>query len=136
MAKYNPEIVKQICAELEEGMTQKDTANLCGIDEATFYRWLNSKRKFRKSVQLAESNYIKKHTQILNVKSAREPTGARALDILARRRPNEWGDKTKIQIGGDKENPLEVKQTLDDTQKSIISTSVTEAVKKAFGSTK
>ena len=33
---------------------------------------------------------------------------------------------------GDKENPLEVKTTMDDSQKSIISEAVTEAVKKAF----
>ena len=131
MAKYNPEIIKQICTELEEGITKKDAANIVGIGEVTFYEWMK-KPKFRKSVELAESNYIKRYTNILNVKSTREPTGQRALEVLARRRPDEWGDKTKIQIGGDKENPLEVKQTLDDTQKSIIAEAVTEGVKKAF----
>jgi len=133
MAKYNPTIVKQICAELGEGMTRQDAARLSGIHKDTFYEWMK-RSDFSDAVELAESEYIKKHTKILNVKSLHEPTGARALDILARRRPEEWGDKTKVQIQGDKENPLEVKTTLDAAQRTIISNAVTEAVKKAFKS--
>lgn len=129
--KYNSKTVKQICDELEQGMTKKDAAILSGITEETFYQWMK-KPEFSESVELAESKYIKSTTMMLNFKTGTEPTGSRALEILARRRPDEWGDKTKVQVSGDKDSPLEIKSTLDDNQKSIISEAVTEAVKKAF----
>ena|SRR3990167_5965966 len=111
MAKYNETIVKQIVTELEEGMTQKDTARLVGIGETTFYEWFNKKPKFRESVELAESKYIKKMTKVVNVKSTTETTGRLALDILARRRFSDWGERKQI------EGELNINVIIDESLK-------------------
>ncbi len=88
MSKYNDKIVKSICEKIENGITKKDTATLCGLDESTFFDWMK-KPKFSKSVELADARYIEKMVNIVNIKATKEPTGRLALEILSRRRPND-----------------------------------------------
>ena len=96
MAKYNQTIVGQICKEIEEGMTRKDASILAGITETTFQTWLK-KPVFLALVELADTNYVKKMTKIVNSKSTTEVTGRLALDILARRRFADWGERKLIE---------------------------------------
>ena len=99
MAKYNQTIVDKIREKLEKGQTRKDAGNLCGISDTTFQRWLG-KDAFRVVVELAESVYIEKMINIVNVKTTTEPSGRLALEVLSRRRPNEWGEKKSLEIEG------------------------------------
>lgn len=52
MAKY-ADLSPKVLANLEQGMTNKDAAEQAGIDEATFYRWVEEKSEFRESVKRA-----------------------------------------------------------------------------------
>jgi len=99
MAKYNQTIIDKIKEKLENGQTRKDAGNLCGISDTTFQMWLK-KPAFRVLVELAETVYIEKMIKIVNVKTIAETSGRLALEVLSRRRPNEWGEKKSLEIEG------------------------------------
>src|SRR3990172_4685043 len=125
MAKFNKEHIDPFLAEIEEGITQKDAASLAHFSESTYHTWKNKvvpwvevkkgekKIKLFELVERAEAKYIKRITNIANVKATREPTGKRALEILAVRRANEWGEKQKF------EGELNVNVIIDSSFKGI-----------------
>ena len=100
MAKYNTQIVDDICKKIEDGLSQKDSAVLCGITEETFYRWMK-KVSFVSRVNKSLLKYKNKLIQIVNVKSTSEPTGRTALELLARRFPEEFSEKRKLELSGE-----------------------------------
>ena len=56
MSKYTPEIVKEICKYISEGLTQKDAAILADISDDTFHRWLKDadKTEFSEGIKKAK----------------------------------------------------------------------------------
>src|SRR4051812_41375718 len=49
-SKYTPELVNTLFGALQTGMTDGDACLVAGIDEATFYRWQQTKSEFRDRV--------------------------------------------------------------------------------------
>lgn len=97
MAKYNEETINSICRFLEDGMPQKDAAILSGIDESTFYDWMNvHKPSFPSRVEASLSKYKEKLINIVNVNSIKD--GKLALEVLARRWPEEFSSKHTIEV--------------------------------------
>ena len=97
MAKYNAQIVKEICGYIEMGHTQKDAAALAGITEDTFYRWMKEKSEFSESVERAKRVYKDKLLKVLHISITQKQDARTALEILARRYPDEWGERLKLQ---------------------------------------
>ena len=96
MAKYNDKTVDEICKYLEDGMPQKDAARLSGIDESTFYDWMKDKPSFPSRVEASLSKYKEKLVNIINVNSVKD--GKLALEILARRFPEEFSSTQKVEM--------------------------------------
>lgn len=96
MAKYNEEIVKEICEKLANGCSKKQSAILCGIDETTFYDWVKTNSQFSQSVDRAIEEYKQKLINLVNVGSIKSPSIA--LEVLGRRFPDEWGEVRKLQL--------------------------------------
>lgn len=108
MAKYNPEIVKEICDSIEVGHTQKDAAVLAGVSEAQFYAWKKKKLadgtsnpeyhpEFPESLRLAHRHYKDKLLKLLHGAATAKQDARTALEILARRYPDEWGERLKLE---------------------------------------
>ena len=55
-SKYTPELVKIIIDALSVGATDGDACLSAGIDESTFYDWMNKKPEFSDRVTRARSN--------------------------------------------------------------------------------
>jgi len=91
MAKYSKQIVKEICGYLEDGLAQKDAARLAGISESTFYEWLSTKSEFSESLMRAMAKYKYKLVTMVNTQAVND--GKLALEVLARRFPQEYGEK-------------------------------------------
>lgn len=105
MAKYNDEIVKEICTSIEVGHTQKDAAILAGISEKTFYNWRNGisidkeqKLQLLQSLRLAHRRYKDKLLKLLHGAATSKQDARTALEILARRYPDEWGERLKMEM--------------------------------------
>jgi len=122
MAKYNEEIVKEICESIEVGHTQKDAAVLAGISERVFYNWRNGigidkeqKLHLLQSLRLAHRHYKDKLLKLLHGAATAKQDARTALEILARRYPDEWGERLKIETTI---NPQEEMRKIDERIKS------------------
>jgi transposase len=84
-----------ILSSLKEGLTKKDSAQIAGIDESTFYRWVNNDASFASRI---EENILKyKHTLIKSVNETAIKDGKFALKVLERRWGEEWGIKQQVE---------------------------------------
>lgn len=90
--KYSTKVVKEIAGYIEEGLSKKDAALLAGISESTFYEWWNAKPEFLESVTLAVTKYKRQLVNMLRIQAAQN--GKLALEVLARRWPEEWGERS------------------------------------------
>ena len=79
---------------LKEGMHKKDCASMVGIDESTFYRWIESDASFASRVEAGILEY--KHSLVKNVNISAVKDGRLALEVLKRRFPKEWGENAEI----------------------------------------
>lgn len=109
MGKYNEKTVNEICQFLEDGLPQKDAAVLSGISEKTFYRWMEKHDSFDSKVEASITRYKEKLIKIVNVHSVKD--GKLALEILARRWPDEFGTKQKVELAF---NPQEEMKKIDE----------------------
>ncbi len=55
-----------IYKHLQEGMFKKDAANLAGIDESSFYRWIKADASFASRVQISILKYKRNLIQAVN----------------------------------------------------------------------
>ena len=64
MSKYTPEIVKEICGYIEDGLLQKDAQVLAGISKSTFHQWEKDHSDFSDALIAAKTrgkaHHIKK----------------------------------------------------------------------------
>ena len=104
-AKLTPQFIDEFCTYIENGMTAKDSCNLCSINEATFYRWLHEaeavdefgrpipkyvrQRELKDAVEKAKASFKAYHVQAIIKASKRNWTASAWL--LERRYPEEYG---------------------------------------------
>jgi hypothetical protein len=55
--QYTPDRVRIICDAIESGETNKHAAELAGLHQDTFYKWLKEKPEFSELVKKAQSVY-------------------------------------------------------------------------------
>ena len=56
--KYNDEIVQKICGAIALGATNKEACYVAGINEDTFYQWVNRKPDFTESIKKAKTSQM------------------------------------------------------------------------------
>lgn len=103
--KYSQEIQNEICQYLEEGMSQKDAADLAGISKATFQRWKNENETFETAIKKAGMRCKRRNIGI--IQKAAITTWQAAAWWLERRFKNEYALKHKIE--GTIEGKVELK---------------------------
>lgn len=104
------EIKNLIYNYLTDGMFKKDAALMVGIDESTFYRWMQSDASFASRVEASILEY--KHTLIRNVNACAIKDGKLALEILKRRFPSDWNVKSNEEVDNSETSTREVAELL------------------------
>lgn len=92
MAKYNPEIISDICKYLRAGNTQKDTCILVGINNDTFHEWMK-KAEFSEQIKKAQQEC--KSRNIAIIQKAAEKTWQAAAWWLERKHKDEFALRTE-----------------------------------------
>lgn len=93
------EIKNKIYEYLKEGMHRKDAANMAGISEATFYRWLESDESFKSRIEANILEYKRSLIHCVNTCAIKD--GRLALEVLKRRFPKEWSENSGIEENND-----------------------------------
>lgn len=93
MAKYNPDIVDEICKYLRAGNSQKDSALLAGISEDTFYEWMK-KSEFSEPIKKAEKEC--KARNIAIIQKAAEKSWQAAAWYLERKFKDEFSLRNEL----------------------------------------
>lgn len=105
--KYGPEIVKEICSHIANGLTAVDACILSNISEETFYKWKRNKIEFIEAIKKAEMAF--KETHIKNVAKASKKSWQASSWILERKFQNEFAMKQKHEHTGKDGKELEIK---------------------------
>ena len=125
-----PELGNKICALLEKGVPRVHACNQFGVAEKTFYNWINKYKEsvssgkedniyyqFGKAVKEAESKFIERNLQVIQVASLKSWQAAAWL--LERRFAEDFGRKEKVinaktfKEPTDELNDDQVKEALD-----------------------
>jgi hypothetical protein len=93
---FSEEKVQEILKMLENGITQKDAAVLAGITERTWHRWKQENVSIVSRVEASILKYKQSLIQIVNVGCLKDPK--LALELLARKYPNEYGTKQQVEL--------------------------------------
>lgn len=93
--KLTDETRDKLYQALDLGVTFKQAAAYAGIDEATFYRWMNTKREFCESIRAREGRAVVSLLALVQ-QAAREDWHAAAW-ILEHRWPGEYA-RNRIEI--------------------------------------
>jgi len=88
--KYSPEVVKDITDALRLGAKIKDACKYAGVDEGTYFRWINEKEEFRELTQKALATATIRLVGRIS-KAADDGDWRAALALLERRDPEGWG---------------------------------------------
>jgi hypothetical protein len=116
--KLTPEIQKTICDHLRDGCYAVTACAQAGISESTYYLWLQKGEtgrrpysEFSESVKKAEADAeVRLAGIVMRVGLAPDnPNWQAAMTFLERRFPQRWG--RRMQLAGDKENPIKVETT-------------------------
>lgn len=94
--KFDEEHISKICINLTLGMPKRYASIQAGINEDTFYRWLQLHSEFAERVAQAESDFIRNNLGIIQV-AAKKNWQASAW-LLERRKPDEFGAKTQMHL--------------------------------------
>lgn len=119
-SKYTPEAHASICDRLRAGCTRRAAQQSVGIDDNTFYRWLE-KPGFRDAVVRAEADAETRATVAL-VKgfSGADGDWRAAESWLKRRRRDDWGDKVDFGKFNDEDLIAEAKKLFGGTLEEIL----------------
>jgi hypothetical protein len=115
MSKYNSRVAKEICSNVASGLSQKDSAILSGINEDTFYTWRKEKSEFSESLERAVIQY--KESLVSKMNSFMFKDGKLALEVLARKWPNEFGRRDILPIPKEE---LHQKPLSEETAQAIL----------------
>ncbi len=111
--KLTPDTKEDIVKALKAGNSRRDSALYAGIAESTFYGWMERGRageplymEFLEAVEKAEAQSVVRNVAI--IQRAAEETWQAAAWWLERKRPDDWGRRQRMDIGTDKDQPMEV----------------------------
>ena len=117
--KLNKELIEKAHRLISEGHYAVVVCTYLGIDESTFYKWINKAKQdieankksiyveFFQSINEAEAKAEMRHLQNI-AKSATDGTWQASAWLLERKHKNRWSNKQEIQLSGDEEKPLKV----------------------------
>ena len=112
--KLNPDVQKRICDALQKGNTRRVACLVGGVDESTFYNWINRGQEpqvkkdgepyaselpfveFFKAVTRAEAECESFHVENL-LNHAKDDWRA-SIEWLKRRKKEDWSDKQNIDL--------------------------------------
>ncbi len=98
-SKLTPEVREKLLAATRDGATLKDASAYAGVSVDSLARYREKDMALRDAFQRAEGTAAVGYTRVL--KAAADAGDWRpALEWLKRRRPDEWGDKQKIETSG------------------------------------
>lgn len=110
--KLTPEVQERILRAIRLGATREVAARAAGVDERTFYRWLQRGEaaksgqycQFRQAMARAESE-----GEITHLEAIAADGGAGSKWILSRRHPERWTEVQRHEVSGKDGTPLVVK---------------------------
>lgn len=117
-SKLNAEVINSIQQWLRMGYFVEDAARMSGVHKTTLYRWLEKGREEREAGE--ESLYVdfcnameKARAEaegmfLSSIKTAASRGQWQAAAWWLERSFDKWSKPNKIQLGGDKEEPLKV----------------------------
>jgi hypothetical protein len=99
-----PDVCEQLIQLLKDGNTAKTACGLAGIDEATFYRWMERGQKeqsgqfceFCKSVKKAKAEAQAYHVSV--IKKASQESWQASAWYLERTDPDNWGHRERHSV--------------------------------------
>lgn len=121
-SKISKELIDEFLTYKENGISDKDACDMCGIAHSTFYRWLDEaeteingndpkrpvadlalKKDLRAGLKKAKASFKAYHIQ--NITKASKKTWQASAWILERMYPEEFGriDRTNVQVSENKE---------------------------------
>ena len=114
-SKLTPELTADVDKYISMGMTNQDVCNLVGIEESTFYKWLQTAEepgadekyvKFSDTVKKALSNFKAQH--VLNIlKASKLPQHWQASAwMLERKFPKEFGKIDRLAVEREDDNGM------------------------------
>lgn len=96
-SKYTPDVIDAIANALRLGMTRRDACVHGGIDDATFFRWMNNERDFRDIVEKAELHA--KMSRVARItKAGANGTWQADAWMLERKYANEFGQRLYLKV--------------------------------------
>jgi hypothetical protein len=108
-SKRTPERVAAIVQALRAGNTRRAAVSYGEIDHATFYRWLDEDATFRDAVEKAEADAeVRFVAQVATAASS--GTWSAAAWWLERRRGQDWRRHDSLEVTGNPNAPVVVKQ--------------------------
>ena len=115
--KLNKEIIKLIGNMAENGCDNRTICNILGIGEPTFYNWIEQANSDKpKKIYtdffkaLSRSQGIQKQKAIKTVMQAIENGDWHAAKYLLGVRDSDYIEGKKVNLGGQENNPVEVKE--------------------------
>lgn len=126
--KLTPELTERIVLAIRAGNYSKVAAEMSGIGETTFYRWLeegakeNARkefREFRESIKRAEAEAEVRSVALIR-QAADGGTWQAAAWYLERKHGDRWGrnDKIRQEVSGPDGKP--VKLSLEEAKKAVL----------------
>ena len=122
--KLTDEMIDDICTYIENGMSNKDAADLCQIADVTLYRWLREadevnpdgslptkykmQRKLKQAIIKARASFKAYHVQAIIRASRKQWTSSAWL--LERRFPDEYGAMDRVYAINEKRAAVEVQE--------------------------
>ena len=109
-SKLNKELIEKAYELVAAGNYDKDIYPILGIDKATWYRWLSEgekaksgiKRDFYDTIKKAEKDAIARNVKVIQTAGERGNWQAAAW-WLERKFPDDWGQKSKLDLAADKD---------------------------------
>ena len=112
--KLTPELKKQIIDYVRDGVSFHDACMALGIDESTLYKWKQrgkidkSGRYFEFLKGIKQAEHEAKVWRILTVAKGEKEDPRLALEMLARKYPNEFARKDRHEISGADGKPIKI----------------------------
>lgn len=95
--KLTPDVQRTICAALQAGNYASAACAMAGIDDATFYRWMQRGARERRGAYCEFRDAVERATArgevslVAIIRKAAEKDWRAALALVERRHPERWG---------------------------------------------